>query len=64
MPSVLLKLQHGGERHSGAVTEEKDGEREEGLSCVTEIKIIDNSWTVLNLGRLNCINFRHISAKD
>lgn len=30
----------------------------------TEIKIIDNSWTVYNLGRLNCINFRHITVKD
>jgi hypothetical protein len=64
MPNVLLKLQHRGERHSGAVTKEKDGKGEEDLSCVTEIKIIDNSWTVLNLGRLNCINFRHITAKD
>jgi hypothetical protein len=60
----LLKFQDGGERYSGAVTEEKGGKREEGLSCAAEIKIIDNSWTVLNLGRLNCINFRHVTAKD
>lgn len=47
-----------------------DGGREAGklegrvVFRFTEIKIIDNSWTVHNLERLNCINFRHITAKD
>jgi hypothetical protein len=33
------------------------------VPCFTEIKVIDNRWAVRNLGRLNCINFRHVTVK-